>query len=92
MAVRPYTVIMMSNGITKCHEGNYDYEPTVACKEIEATNSGWNVVTLIPGNHFAGIHVFNLPSPAGVTSELQRVDVWDIPSGTTPRGKVPNCS
>ena len=89
MAVRPYTVIMMSQGSTRGCQGNYSYVPEEACKEIEAQYPGWRVVALIPGHHMTGMHIFGRERGA---SELQCVDVWSIPPGTNPPGKAPNCS
>ena len=89
MTTRPYTVIMVSNGNTLGIQGNYDYDPVRACQQIEAERSGWRVVALVPGHHMSGTSTF--PRAAKVAGSHD-VDVWDIPAGTTPPGKAPNCS
>ncbi len=91
MSTRPYTAIMVSNGCTLGIQGNYDYNPVRACEEIESSHTGWRVVALVPGCHMSGTELFprdRLPAP----SKEMQVDVWDIPAGTVPPGKAPNCS
>jgi hypothetical protein len=86
---------MVAYGNTLGCQGNYNYAPEDARKEIEAQYPGWRVAALVPGHHMSGASIFD-PFPSGdrvnQVSENQEIDVWSIPSGQVPAGKLPNCS
>jgi len=94
MSVKPYTAIMIDeNGRSLGIQGNYDYDPIKACHDIEVAypDRKWRLVALVPGHHMSGVELFHRERHP-VVSKDRDVDVWDIPAGTIPPGKAPNCS